>query len=152
MKVRLVRLSTAFIFGLIFVLILDFLLFAGMKINYFDHYGIDEYFNTIFADNQCYLLLIVTAFLFGYAMLYVRGNVFFDRIYIVLILLFALSFYAPVGRWAGELLFVKKNQSISLEHNTLTGDILYNGRYNMYLKNEGAAKATAIPKNLIHKP
>jgi hypothetical protein len=152
MKVRLARISTAFIFGMIFVLILDFLLFVGMKINYFDHYGIDEYFNTIFADNQCYLLLIVSALALGYAMLYMRGNVIFDRLYIVLILLFAATFYAPLGRWVGEVLFVKKNQTISIEHRTTTGDILYDGRYTLYLKKEGAAKATAIPKNLIHIP
>jgi len=46
------RLLNAFLIGVGFVSIIDFLLFIGLKINYFDAYKIKEYFNTIFIDNQ----------------------------------------------------------------------------------------------------
>ena len=133
----LARWGTAFIFGFIFVLLLDFLLFVGLKLNYFDYYGIDIYFNTLFADNQPYILLLIVSALLGYAMLYLRGNVIFDRIYIVLVLLFATTFYPPVGKATGEFLFAEKAKKMQILDRNETIDLLYRGRNAVYLKKPG---------------
>ncbi len=143
------KIFNALLLGMIFVLVLDFLLFGGLKINYFDHYGIKEYFNTIFADNQSLLLLLAAGFLFGYAMLYLRGSAVFDRIYLVLILLFASTFYPPVGRAVGEMLFVEKNRELRLYDTNITADILYEGRETLYIKKPGQTKATAVSKRWV---
>jgi len=143
------KIFNALVLGIIFVLVLDFLLFVGLKINYFDHYGIQEYFNTIFADNQSLLLLIVAGFLFGYAMLYLRGSVIFDRIYLVLILLFASTFYPPIGRAVGEMLFAQKSQKLQVYDTNITADILYRGREAFYIKKSDQAKVVAIPENAV---
>jgi len=128
------KLLNALIFGSIFILLLDFLLFVGLKINYFDHYGIDEYFNTIFVDNQPYMLLFTLSIAAGYTMFYLKNRRVFDRIYIVLILIFAATFYPPVGKSIGDFLFTQKDQKLEVMDHNVTVDILYQGRQSIYLK------------------
>ena len=135
------KLFNALIFGSIFILLLDFLLFVGLKINYFDFYGIDEYFNVIFVDNQPYILLFILSIAFGYSMLYLRGSKIFDRIYIILILLFATTFYQPVAMRVGNFLFAKKNQNLQVLDTNVTMDILYKGRQSIYLKKPNLSRA-----------
>lgn len=142
--IMLIRWFNAFLFGLVFVLGLDFILFVGLKLNYFDYYGIDIYFNTLFADNQPWLLLLVLSAVLGYAMLYLRGSKIFDRFYIILFLLAALTFYPPVGRAAGERLFTQKGVKASLYGKEVTVDILYKGRDGLWLKKPGAKVATKV--------
>lgn len=140
------KLFNAFIFGSIFILLLDFLLFVGLKLNYFDHYGIDEYFNTIFSDNQPYILLIILSVVIGYAMLYLKGSKIFDRFYIVLILLFATTFYQPIGQAVGEILFIQKAQKLTFYDTNTTADILYHGRESIYIKKPNLNRAAKIAK------
>jgi hypothetical protein len=141
------KLFNALIFGSIFVLLLDFLLFAGLKINYFDHYGIDEYFNVIFVDNQPYLLLFILSIALGYAMLYMKKSKIFDRLYIVLILIFATTFYQPVAITVGTFLFAQKDQKLQLFDTNITTDIIYQGRQALYLKKSNIQKATKVLKS-----
>jgi hypothetical protein len=136
-----VKLFNALFFGAVFVLLLDFLIFVGLKLNYFDYYGIDIYFNTLFADNQQWLFLFIAAIMLGYAMLYLRGNAFFDRIYILLVLLSALTFYPPIGKALGERLFMQKDRKVTLLGKPMRVDILYVGRDRIYLKKRGAGVA-----------
>ncbi len=141
------KLFNALIFGSIFVLLLDFLLFVGLKINYFDHYGIDEYFNTVFVDNQPYLLLFILSIALGYAMLYMKKSKIFDRLYIVLILIFTTTFYQPVAITIGTFLFAQKNQKLQLFDTNITTDIIYQGRQALYLKKPNIQKATKVLKS-----
>jgi hypothetical protein len=136
-----VKLFNALFFGAIFVLLLDFLIFVGLKLNYFDYYGIDIYFNTLFVDNQQWLFLFIAAIMLGYAMLYLRGNIYFDRIYILLVLLSALTFYPPIGKALGERLFMQKDRKVTLLGKPIRVDILYLGRDRIYLKKHGAGVA-----------
>lgn len=138
----LVKLSNALFFGTIFVLLLDFLIFVGLKLNYFDFYGIDIYFNTLFVDNQPWLLLFFLSLALGYAMLYLRGNAIFDRIYIVLVIVSALLFYPPVGKALGERLFMEKGRSVEVLGKPMVVDILYRGRDRVYLKKPAAKVAS----------
>ena len=136
------KLFNAFIFGSIFVLLLDFLLFVGLKINYFDYYGIDEYFNTIFVDNQPYILLFLLSIALGYAMLYLNKRKIFDRLYIILILIFATTFYQPIAKVVGTFLFTQKNQKLQVLDANITADIIYQGRQTLYLKKSNLFKVT----------
>ncbi len=135
------KLFNSLLFGSIFILLLDFLLFVGLKINYFDHYGIDEYFNTIFVDNQSYFLLFIISIALGYAMLYLKKRRVFDRLYIVLILIFSTTFYQPVAEAVGSFLFVEKNQKLQVLDENVTIDILYRGRNTLYLKKANLFRA-----------
>ncbi len=135
------RVFNALIFGSIFILLLDFLLFVGLKINYFDHYGIDEYFNTIFVDNQPYIVLFLLSIGLGYAMLYLKKRRVYDRIYILLVLIFATTFYQPVAEVVGSFLFAQKNQQLQVLDENVTIDILYRGRQSIYLKKPDLSRA-----------
>ena len=139
-----VRLVNAFLFGAIFVLLLDFILFTGMKLYYFDYYGIDIYFNTLFVDNQPWWLLLPLALMLGYAMLYLRGSRIFDRLYIVLFLLSATAFYPPVGKGLGERLFMQKGIYAKVLGKEMVVDILYRGRDGIYLKKPGSQTAMKV--------
>lgn len=139
-----IRWINAFLFGLVFVLGLDFILFVGLKLNYFNYYGIGVYFNTLFADNQPWIVLLVLSAVLGYAMLYLRGSKIFDRLYILLFLLVALTFYPPVGRAVGEHIFMQKGVKASLYGKEVTVDLLYKGRDGLWLKKPGATVATKV--------
>jgi hypothetical protein len=74
-------------------------------------------------------------------MLYLRGSKIFDRIYIILILLFATTFYQPVAMRVGNFLFAKKNQNLQVLDTNVTMDILYKGRQSIYLKKPNLSRA-----------
>ncbi len=133
----------ASLFGFLFLLFLDFILFVGLKLNYFDAYGIHEYFNTLFADNQPWWLLLLSPLL-GYAMLYLRHWKLFDKLYLILFLFTATTFYPPVGKRVGELLFMKQNQTVQLYGKTTKVDILYSARDGIYLKKPGSAVTVKV--------
>lgn len=135
------KIFNAFIFGSIFILLLDFLLFVGLKINYFDYYGIDEYFNTIFVDNQPLLLLFILSITLGYMMLYAKKRRVYDRIYIILIIIFGTTFYQPVAEALGTFFFTQKDQRLQVLDTNITIDILYQGRQNLYLKKPNLFRA-----------
>lgn len=135
------KLFNALIFGAIFLLLLDFLLFVGLKLNYFDHYGIEEYFNTIFIDNQPYILFVLLSIILGYAMFYLKRRRVFDRIYIILILIVATTFYQPIGEAVGSFLFTQKDQRLEVMDHNVTIDILYQGRQSIYLKKREHSRA-----------
>ncbi len=136
----LTKFFNSLLFGSIFVLLLDFLFFVGLKINYFDYYGIDEYFNTIFVDNQPYILLFILSIALGYVMLYLKKPKIFHRLYIVLILISATTFYQPIANSVGAFLFTQKEQKLEVLDKNITTDIIYRGREALYLKRANIPK------------
>ncbi len=140
---------TSFLFGFILVALLDFLLFIGLKISYFDAYNISEYFNVIFIDNQNIIIFATLSLLFGYFMLYSRFSKFFDTFYIVLLILFASIFYKPIGKYIGEKLFMEKNKIFTIGDTKFRGDILYVGRHHYYIKREGIKSAIRLSKEEV---
>jgi hypothetical protein len=138
------KLINAFVAGFIFVLILDFLFFIGIKLNYFDAYNIKEYFNVIFFDNQNFLLFIPLSFLFGYLMLYSKIAKFFDALYLVMVLLFGLTLQDNIGKYAGEILFGEAKKSFKVGKTLFYGDILYQGREKLYIRRNDINKTIAL--------
>ncbi len=140
---------TSFLFGFILVSLLDFLLFIGLKINYFNTYNIGEYFNVIFIDNQNIFLIVALSFLFGYLMLYSKLSKFFDSFYILLLILFASTFYKPIGKSVGEHIFREKNKIFEVSGTKFRGDILYKGRNYYYIKRDEIKKAIRLSKDEV---
>ncbi len=140
---------TSFMFGFILVALLDFLLFIGLKINYFDAYNISEYFNIIFIDNQNIILFIIASLLFGYLMLYSKVSKFFDTFYIILLIAFATTLYSPVGKFVGQNLFMQKNKIFEIGSTKFRGDLLYEGRHHYYIKREQIKSAIRLSKDEV---
>ncbi len=137
----------SFFMGIIFVSILDFLCFIGLKINYFDYYGIKEYFNIIFIDNQNFYLLLPISFMLGYLLLYNKFSKFFLKIYISVIIISSLSLYQPIGKKFGEFIFKESNKTFKLGSTTFSGDKLYEGRKFIYIYRSNLKKVIKLQKS-----
>jgi len=127
------KIINSFFLGLIFVLLLDFLLFIGIKINYIDFYNIKVYYNVLFVDNQSYILLFVLSIFFGYLISNKKSIRVFAYIYIFLIFITLLALYAPIGKSLGEMLFEKNNLSFKVGKIAFKGDLLYKGRKQTFI-------------------
>ncbi len=119
--------------GLILVLLLDFLLFIGIKINYIDFYHIKEYYNVLFVDHQSYLFLAVLSVIFGYFMLLKKSSKIFTLVYIILVFLSLLTFYKPIGYNIAQYMFKKDNIAFRVGNISFKGDLLYKGRRDTYI-------------------
>lgn len=141
------KIVNSLIIGLALVLMLDFLFFIGIKINYFDLYGIKEYYNVIFFDNQNFTAIILLSLVFGYLMLYSSVKKLFDTVYIALVLVFLSTLYEPVGKGVAKVIFTKKEMTFKLGSTTFTGDMLYEGREYIYIKRASIDKTIKIKKD-----
>ncbi|NLC28812.1 MAG: hypothetical protein GX780_08600 [Campylobacteraceae bacterium] len=136
----------AFVFGLTLVLMIDFLLFIGLKLHYFDALNIKEYFNIYFFDNQPFIFVGVSSLVLGFAMLY---SSFFRAVqgtYIFLLLASLGTLHPTVGYALGETIFLKPNTTFEVGSIIFEADLLYEGRYNYYVKREGIEKTIVLSK------
>lgn len=139
----------SFLRGLLLILIIDFILFAGMMANYFNFLEIKEYFNPIFVDNQSYTLILLLAFPIGYMFAYEPFNKIFTRVYLALLLIFSLTFIETIGYMAGSFIFSKKS-TIEINQRKLEGEILYIGRKYLYFREDLSEKILKFEKELIN--
>jgi len=138
------RIVNSFFMGFIFVSLLDFLYFIGLKLHYFDYYHISEYFNVIFVDNQNFYILIPSFFIVGYLMLYNKFSKIFIRIYILCILISISTLYEPIGNYLAKSAFMKENQTFQIGSTKFTGDLLYKGRKNTYIYRKNLSKTIKL--------
>ena len=138
------RILGSLFMGLIFVSILDFLYFIGLKLNYFDFYKIDVYFNVLFVDNQNFYILLPLSFAIGYLLMYSPFVKVFMKIYIATILLFVTTIYEPIGKTLGESVFLKENQRYKLGSTTFSGATLYEGRDSIYIYRKEISKTIKL--------
>ncbi len=127
------KLFSSFFLGLILYLLLDFLFFIGIKINYIDLYHIKEYYNVLFVDHQSYIVMVLFSFLLGYLITQKKSAKIFTFIYIFLILLSMSTLYKPIGNKIAESIFRENNLSFQLGKIKFNGDLLYKGRVYSYI-------------------
>ena len=143
------RILGSFFMGFIFISILDFLYFIGLKLNYFDFYKIDVYFNVLFIDNQNFYILIPVSLVLGYLLMYSPFIKVFMKIYIITILLFVTTIYEPIGKTLGESVFLKENQRYKLGTTTFSGATLYEGRESIYIYRKEISKTIKLSINEV---
>ena len=139
------KVINSFVLGFIFVLLLDFLFFVGIKISYIDFYNIKVYYNALFIDNQSYILLVVLSILFGYLITNKKGIKVFAYIYILLIFFALSTFYKPIGKYLAKLIFEKDNISFKVGDIAFKGDLLYKGRKYTYIFRRDINKMIKLP-------
>jgi len=143
------RVFSSLIIGLIFVSILDFLYFIGLKLNYFDLYKIDDYFNILFVDNQNFYILLPLALVAGYLLMYSPFAKTLMKVYVVVILLSTTTLYEPIGKVFGEYVFMEQNQRFKLGSTTFSGDIIYRGRDYIYIYRKDISKTIKLLKEEV---
>ena len=143
----------AFLAGVFFTFILDFFLFLGVKLHYIDAYNIDVYYNVLFADHQnLFLYLLFTAVL-GYLVIY------FDKLKITALVLAGLfglvligTLLPSVGKMAGEIILMQKDQRVHDGRHPYRGDIYYNGRDDIYIFDEELQRLIRFSKQELINP
>lgn len=143
------RILGSFFMGFIFISILDFLYFIGLKLNYFDFYKIDVYFNVLFVDNQNFYLLLPLSFVVGYMLMYSKLAKQLLKIYVIIIILSAITLYEPIGKSLGETVFLKDNQRFKFGSTTFSGATLYEGRTDIYIYRKDLVKTVKLDKNRV---
>lgn len=139
------RLLSSFFMGFLFVGVLNFLFFVGLKLNYFDLYNIDVFFNVMFVDNQNFFILLPLSLLLGYLLMHSPFKTISMKIYIVSILVFMTTFYEPIGKSIGEAIFLEENQNFKYGSSTFSGATLYKGRDDIFIYREELGKTIKLP-------
>jgi len=122
------KIFQAFLSGLFFTFLLDFLLFLGIFLNYIQFLEIDLYYNILFADNQNIIIFLVFTSIIGYLITYVKNiSITFGTILFMFILT-SSSLIPKVGYEIGKALLMKTNVTYKEVRYSFTGDAYYNGR------------------------
>ncbi|MDY0238663.1 MAG: hypothetical protein RBS42_07400 [Campylobacterales bacterium] len=136
----------ALVFGLAMVLMIDFILFIGFKLHYFDFYEIKEYFNVYFFDNQSFLVILTSSLILGYLMLYSPFPKFFQSIYLAVLLGSLTIFYHPIGHKVAQEFFTKEDLSFTIGKQNFKATLLYEGRDKIYIKRDEIERVIVIKK------
>lgn len=139
------RILSSFFMGFLFVGVLNFLFFVGLKLNYFDFYNIDVFFNVMFIDNQNFFILLPLSLVLGYLLMHSSFKRVSMKIYIASILLFMTTFYEPIGKSIGEAVFKKEAQQYKFGATTFSGKTLYKGRDYIFIFREELGKTIKLP-------
>jgi hypothetical protein len=142
------KIIQALLSGMLSTFILDFFLFLGIKQNYIDLYGINLYYNILFADNQNIFIYSFFTIFLGYILVYLNNKISL----IVLALLSALSLLTlipSIGKGVGEFILMKKDVFIKTQRFSYHGDILYNGRKTITFHDYQIDKILHIKKDKI---
>jgi hypothetical protein len=134
--------------GMFFTFIIDFFLFLGIKENYIDAYNIKVYYNVLFADHQNFFVFTFFTLLLGYLVMYTSPKISITTIGTLFILSVA-TLIAPVGKFAGELLLMKKDVIVKTKKFSYHGDIIYNGRKELSIYDYELKKVIILDKNKI---
>lgn len=141
-----IKMTQAFLTGLFFAFILDFILFLGLKLHYIDHHGIDVYFNTLFADNQNAPLFFGLVLLIGWIALYWKSKKASYGIIGFFFLIVSAVLIPPFGEKTGDMLFRKKHIEITRPPHVYRGDIVYTDRHKLYFYDTDLQRIITLPK------
>lgn len=145
------KIFQAFLTGVFFTFILDFQLFLGIKLNYIDHYEIDEYYNILFADHQNLLYIIPLVILIGFVTTYTKTA---KVPLIVLGVLFGVTllvFIPSVGEHVGASLFQKKDVRYYDGRYQYKGTLFYESRQKVTLFDEELQRLITLNKKDLAK-
>lgn len=145
------KIFQAFLTGVFFTFILDFQLFLGIKLNYIDHYEIDEYYNILFADHQSLLYIIPLVILIGFVTTYTKTA---KVPLIVLGVLFGVTllvFIPSVGEHVGASLFQKKDVRYYDGRYQYKGTLFYESRQKVTLFDEELQRLITLNKKDLAK-
>ena len=138
----------ALLSGMFFTFILDFFLFLGIKFHYIDYYGIDLYYNILFADHQNLWIFLFFTVLIGYVTLYTNIRLAL----IVVGSLFILSFstlISPIGKAVGEYILTKEDVVLQTSRFSYHGNIIYDGRKKITFYDTDLQKIITLDKEKI---
>ncbi len=138
----------ALLSGVFFTFILDFFILLGVKLHYINFYGVQVYYNILFADHQNIFLFLFFSLIIGFLVMYANTK----TALIVIGSLFVLSFSTlipPIGKIVGEMMLMKKNVTLKTDKFSYHGNIYYDGRKTITLYDNELKKVIILNKNKI---
>ena len=141
----------ALLTGMFITFIMDFFLFLGVKINYFDFYEIKIFYNILFADNQNLLIFFGLSFLFGFIVIYIANKKITLSLIGILILISIASLFSDIGRSLGKMMFMKKNLTYHEVKYSFTGDVYYDGRTTIHFYDNDLKRIIILQKDKLIK-
>lgn len=119
-------------FGAIFGAFPLILFYGGIYVNYFEFYGIKEYFNGFFGANFNLYFYAVVGLFSGVA--FILANNFARYLYLALLIIFSLTFVPNLGIKAGQKLFFRDNARIILDGKPQFVQLIYRDKFKIYYK------------------
>lgn len=133
-------------FGAIFYLLMDVAFFAAVINGYLKYYGIKEYFNPIFIENQNWIAFGIGSIMLGYLMMYCRIARFFQFIYIITFFT-VLFLQEGIGRNLGEWMFLKEGVQIASKYtHDRAYDIVFENKSRIYYKEQESELVLVLDK------
>jgi hypothetical protein len=139
-----VKFINSSLIGFVLVMLIEFLLFIGVKLNYFDYYNIKEFYNIIFFDNNPFIITFLLMPIVGYAFLYSKYSKIVESAYIVVLFLSFTTFYSHIGKKLGESFFRKDDLNFRVGKIVFQGSLLYNGRKMIYIYRKDIDKVIVL--------
>ncbi|RUM64960.1 MAG: hypothetical protein DSZ03_03470 [Sulfurimonas sp.] len=144
------KLVLALLSGMFFTFILDFFLFLSFKLHYIDRYGIDLYYNILFADNQNGFWYLAGTIILGYFTIYFKNMTLTALLLGVLFAgVIALNIIPAWGEQAAKMVFMKPKQRLFDGRHIYHGDIYYDGRNEIYMYDNDLQRIITITKKDI---
>jgi hypothetical protein len=142
------KIIQAFLSGLLFTFILDYFLFLGIYLHYVQPYGIEVFFNILFADHQNIALYLLCSVVLGYLVMYVATKI---KLFVITLLFATVSMtlLPSVGKAVGTALLMKKNVTLHNKKFTFHGDIYYIGRNKITFFDKDLNKVILLDKKEI---
>jgi len=141
----------ALLTGMFFTFILDFFLFLGIQLNYIEFYGINLYYNILFADHQNIYIFSILTLLLGFIVVYINQNKVSLIVIGSLFFITSLTLIESVGHGVGEYLFMTKNTTLKDKKFTYNGDIYYSGRKQITFYDKELKKMIILEKKDLIK-
>lgn len=145
------KLILALLTGMFVTFIVDFFLFLGLKLNYFNYYNIDIFYNVLFADNQNALIYFSFSIIFGSIIIFINNNKLTIFMLIILSIIAIAPLFSSVGEELGRAMFMQKDKIYHDAKHTFVGDVYYDGRTTIHFYDNELQRIIILQKKDLRK-
>lgn len=139
----------ALLTGMLITFIVDFFLFLGMKLNYFDFYEIEIFYNVLFADNQDFTLFFTSSIVFGFIVIFVANKKLTLTLISILTIVSIAPLFSDIGKSLGKEVFMKKDQTFNEAKHSFYGDVYYDGRRTIHFYDNELNRIIILQKDKL---
>ena len=122
-----------------------------MKLNYFDFYEIEIFYNVLFADNQNFLLYFVFSIVFGSIIIFIANNKLTIALLSALTIIAIAPLFGDIGQSLGKMMFMTKDVTYNEIKHSFHGDVYYDGRRTIHFYDNELQRIIILQKKDLMK-
>ena len=145
------KLILALMTGMLITFIVDFFIFLGLKLHYFDFYEIEIFYNVLFADNQNALIYFALSIIFGSVVILISNNKLTIMMLSILSIIAIAPLFSSVGEELGKMMFIQTNKTYHDAKHTFVGDVYYDGRTTIHFYDNELKRIIILKKEDLKK-